>query len=116
VAAITVADAPGWQTQLQDPPLKARIDRLKHDLQTERPPHDYGRVWLLWASTKMPGLLDKLQQQELVEMIWKHQQADGGWSIRTFASPEAWGRGTESKNCAESPSLDGRPATGIRRA
>jgi hypothetical protein len=40
VAAIAVADAPGWQTHLQDPPLKAGIDRLNHYLQTERPPHD----------------------------------------------------------------------------
>jgi squalene-hopene/tetraprenyl-beta-curcumene cyclase len=112
VAAIAVADAPGWQMHLEDPPLKAKISRLKHYLQTERPPHDYGRVLLLWVSAKMPGLLDKVQQQELVEMIWKHQQADGGWSIRTFASPEAWGRGNRAAKLRGEAEFERPPSDG----
>lgn len=96
VAAIAVADAPGWLATLHDPALQDGVERLKHYLRTERPPHDYGRVLLLWASARMPGLLEKTQQQTLIEMIWKHQQGDGGWSIRTFAAPEAWGRGNRA--------------------
>jgi squalene-hopene/tetraprenyl-beta-curcumene cyclase len=34
VAAMAVADAPGWHTHAKDPPLKARIDGLKHYRQT----------------------------------------------------------------------------------
>jgi hypothetical protein len=104
--------------------IRAGVEHLKHYLQTERPPHDYGRVLLLWASTKMPDLLDKVRQQELVKMIWKHQQADGGWSIRTFAPPAAWGCGNRAEKLRGEPEF-GRPpsdghgdhrAAGIRRA
>jgi hypothetical protein len=57
-------------------------------------------------------------------MIWKHQQADGGWSIRTFASPEAWGSGNRAEKLRGErefgrPASDGhgdRRATGIGRA
>ena len=51
VAAIAVADAPGWLKNLQDPAAVARRRwHLKHYLRTAQPPHDYGRVLLLWAS------------------------------------------------------------------
>jgi squalene-hopene/tetraprenyl-beta-curcumene cyclase len=103
VAAIAVADAPGWLANLKEPSLNAAVTRLKHYLRTQSPPHDYGRVLLLWTSTKMPGLLDKVQRQQVVEMIFKHQQADGGWSIRTFAAPEAWGRGNRSQKLRSEP-------------
>ena len=110
VAAIAVA--PGWQANLSDTQRKAGVENLKHYLRTERPPHDYGQVLLPWASARMPVLLDKLQQQTLIEMIWRHQQADGGWSIRTFAAPEAWGRGNRVlKRAGEGLSSDDRQAT-----
>jgi squalene-hopene/tetraprenyl-beta-curcumene cyclase len=112
VAAIAVADAPGWLTNLKEPSLNAAVTRLNHYLRTQSPPHDYGRVLLLWTSTKMPGLLDKVQQQEIVAMIFKHQQADGGWSIRTFAAPEAWGRGNRSQKLHGEPEFTRPPSDG----
>jgi len=112
IAAIAVADAPGWLTNLKEPSLDAAVTRLKHYLRTQSPPHDYGRVLLLWTSTKMPGLLDKVQQQEVIEMIFKHQQADGGWSIRTFATPEAWGRGNRSQKLRSEPEFTRPPSDG----
>ncbi len=51
----------------------------------------------------MPGLLDKEQRQRLVDRVWKHQQPDGGWSIRTFAAPEAWGRGNRAEKLRSEP-------------
>lgn len=30
-------------------------------------------------------------------MIFKHQRADGGWSIRAFALPEQWGSGNRAE-------------------
>jgi squalene-hopene/tetraprenyl-beta-curcumene cyclase len=112
IAAIAVADAPGWLAGLKDPALKGGVERLKHYLKTERPPHDYGRILLLWASTRMPGLLDKEQQEALVEMVWKHQQADGGWSIRTFAAPEAWGSGIRAGKLRGEPEFQHPPSDG----
>ena len=103
VAAIAAADAPGWLAKPKPASLQSGVERLKHYLQTERPPHDYGRMLLLWASERMPGLLDRQQHQALVEMIWKHQRTDGGWSIRTFAAPEAWGRGNRAEKLRGEP-------------
>ncbi len=106
VAAIAVADAPGWLKNLQDSSLRAGVDRLKQYLRTARPPHDYGRVLLLWASARMPDLLTKDQQRTLVEMIERHQRDDGGWSIRTFAAPEEWGRGNRAAKLRREPEFN----------
>jgi squalene-hopene/tetraprenyl-beta-curcumene cyclase len=106
VAAIAVADAPGWLKNLQDSSLRAGVDRLKQYLRTARPPHDYGRVLLLWASARMPDLLTKDQQRTLIEMIERHQCDDGGWSIRTFAAPEEWGRGNRAAKLRREPEFN----------
>jgi len=39
------------------------------------------KIYLLWASSKLPGLLDKSQRSALVATILSKQQPDGGWSL-----------------------------------
>lgn len=112
VAAMAAATAPGWLANLKDPKLQAAVDRLKNFLRTEKPPHDYGRVLLLWASTRMPDLLDAAKKQELMEMIWRYQRPDGGWSIRTFAAPEAWGKGNRAAKLRKEPEFTDPPSDG----
>ena len=51
----------------------------------------------------MPDLLTKEQQRTLVEMVERHQRDDGGWSLRTFAAPEAWGRGNRAAKLRGEP-------------
>lgn len=101
VAALAVAAAPGWRAELALAPDRTAeqqgVARLIKHLQTEKPPHDYARIWLLWAGTQLPELLTDQQRRQLFEMVWKHQQKDGGWSIRTFAAPEAWGDGRRAE-------------------
>jgi squalene-hopene/tetraprenyl-beta-curcumene cyclase len=60
--------------------------------------HDYknqsllNRVYLLWASTKLPGLLDAEQQKSIVAEVLAKQRADGGWSLPTMARKwRGWG-------------------------
>ena len=43
------------------------------------------RVVLLWASTKLPGLLGHELQKSLVDEIVGAQQRDGGWSLSSLA-------------------------------
>ena len=43
------------------------------------------RVVLLWASTKLAGLLDKKREQSLVEQVLANQRPDGGWSLPSLA-------------------------------
>ena len=57
---------------------------------------DYDRTDLLWTASEYPGLLDERRKRELVDMLFAHQQFDGGWSIRTFATPEEWGKGNRA--------------------
>ncbi len=42
------------------------------------------RVMLLWASTKLRGLLTSPQQKAIVEAAMRKQQADGGFSLSSF--------------------------------
>lgn len=43
------------------------------------------RVCLLWASTKLPGLLNQQQQQTIVNEVLSRQQKDGGWRLASIA-------------------------------
>ena len=97
VAAMAAATAPGWLKGLEDKTLQASVGKLKKYLRETKPPHDYARLLLLWTATRVPELLDDSSQQKLVSAVWKHQRKDGGWSMRTFAKPEEWGRGNRAE-------------------
>jgi squalene-hopene/tetraprenyl-beta-curcumene cyclase len=98
VAARAVGNAPGWLAQQRGTPVEAQVNRLIDYLRAERKLQgDYDRTDLLWAATEFPGLLDAAGEQQLVQMIFSHQRQDGGWSIRSFALPEEWGKGNRAE-------------------
>jgi squalene-hopene/tetraprenyl-beta-curcumene cyclase len=106
VAALAAATAPGWLSDVEagsDDDLKGRIARLRTYLHDTQPPHDYGRVLLLQASTRFPGLVDAAGTAEIAAMIKRYPRDDGGWSIRTFAAPESWGRGNRADKLRAEP-------------
>lgn len=97
VAARAVGNAPGWQEQQRGTPIEAKIDQLKAFLQAEgKMQGDYDRTDLLWAASEFPGLLNAKREQQLVEMIERHQRLDGGWAMRSFVKPEEWGKGNRA--------------------
>jgi squalene-hopene/tetraprenyl-beta-curcumene cyclase len=104
VAARAVANAPGWLAAQRGTPMAAQVDLMRRFL---REPHklqgDYDRTDLLWTASEFPGLIDPAKKQELVQMILAHQQIDGGWSIRTFATPEEWGKGNRAAKLHAEP-------------
>ncbi|MCX7422044.1 MAG: hypothetical protein NT013_21230 [Planctomycetia bacterium] len=115
VAAMAVATAPGWLQKLaetKNEKLLASVEKLKTYLLTESAPHDYGRVLLLWANSRMKGLLDDTKQREFIDMLAKHQREDGGWSIRTFAAPESWGRGNRAEKLKAEAEFANPPSDG----
>lgn len=112
VAAMAVGTAPGWLADLKDDAVKAGVDKLRNYLKTTKPPHDYSRVLLLWASSRLPGLVTDAQRAELVDLVFKHQRADGGWSMRTFATPEAWGGGNRAGKLKGEPEFANPPSDG----
>ena len=111
VAALAISAAPDFLGSL-DPQQTAAVNKLEKYLQTQTPPHDYGRLLLLWTSTAMTDLLTRQQRQTIVEMLWTHQQADGGWSIRTFSSPDKWGGGNRAEKLRAEPEFKQPPSDG----
>lgn len=112
VAAMAIGTAPGWLAGIEDDATKTAVERLRTYLRDTPPPHDYGRLLLLWASTRMPGLLTDERRAELAEMVWRHQRPDGGWSIRTFAAPGAWGGGNRRAKLEAEPEFADPPSDG----
>jgi len=96
VAAMAIATAPGYLQSLS-PAHQAQRQRLLQYFKNTPPTHDYLRLLLLWVSTRLPGVMTEAEQQETIAMIFKHQRADGGWSVRTFATPESWGDGSRAR-------------------
>ncbi len=112
VAAMAVGVAPGWLSGLTDQRLMAGVERLKDYFRKVEPPHDYGRAVLLWASARLPGLLDDRKKAEIIEMIRRKQRADGGWSIRSFAKPEQWGDGGRAEKLRSENEFADPPSDG----
>lgn len=116
VALMAVSAAPDWPASIPQADKRAQIqqglDKLRTYLRTETPPHDYSRVLLLWASARDPELLTRPQREDLTAMLWRHQQSDGSWSLRTFAAPEAWGRGNRANKLREEPEFETPPGDG----
>lgn len=111
--AMAVASAPGWLDSIrQDEELQAKVELLKTYIRETKPQHDYARVLQLWTSLRLAGILNGEQQQATVKLIRDQQREDGGWSIRTFATPEQWGSGNRAGKIRaepdfESPASDG---------
>lgn len=116
VAAMAVAAAPGWLDSLSDDDksqsLKNKIALLQHYLRTEQPPHDYGRVVLLWAAARMPDLLTSEETEKLKATLLSKQHADGSWAMRDFAAPEQWGGGNRAEKLRAEEEFSQPPGDG----
>jgi squalene-hopene/tetraprenyl-beta-curcumene cyclase len=98
VAARAVANAPGWLSRQHGTQVEVHVNLLKKFLSQEgKMQGDYDRTDLLWTGSEFSGLLDARKTQSLIDMVFAHQPLDGGWSIRTFALPEEWGKGNRAE-------------------
>jgi squalene-hopene/tetraprenyl-beta-curcumene cyclase len=80
LAAIAVGTAPGnyaANPDIQDQ-LKLLRDYLQQRADTE---HLFNRAMVLWASSKLPGVLTPMQRQAIIEAAIAKQHEDGGWSM-----------------------------------
>jgi squalene-hopene/tetraprenyl-beta-curcumene cyclase len=93
--------------------VKSGIERMKQYLRKTTPPHDYGRVLLLWADSRLPGLIKSAsEKQAIVDRIFSLQKPDGGWSLRSFSSPESWGNGNRDEKLRTEPEYANPPSDG----
>lgn len=83
LAALAVGVAPeDYQSR---PNVRANVDALKTYLtaqQETQPMHN--RLLLVWASTRLRGLLTDAQRKSIVGAVLHSQQADGGWTIASI--------------------------------
>lgn len=83
LAAIAVGLAPGdyrSAPQMQQN-LKLLSGYFNREYQTQTL---LNRISLLWASAKVPGILDAGRQQSIIGEIFGKQRADGGWSASSL--------------------------------
>jgi len=83
LAAIAVGVAPG--EYLDSPEAQSGLKLLRDYLNRESADQStINRVFLLWASSKLPGLLSREQQNAIIEEALSRQQADGGWRLASI--------------------------------
>jgi squalene-hopene/tetraprenyl-beta-curcumene cyclase len=87
LAAITVGTAPEQYGSTPDiqPKIGALRDYLNRQFATQS---TINRAALLWASAKLPGLIDLERRQSIITEITNQQQSDGGWRLSLLSWPK----------------------------
>jgi hypothetical protein len=79
-AAVAVGIAP--DNYASDPKIQPNLALLKSYLRREAPNQPLiNRVALLWASSKLPGLMTDAERKTLATEVAAKQHEDGGWSL-----------------------------------
>lgn len=100
LAAVAVGIAPGNYRATPE---------IQNDI---RPLHEYlnrefaaqttiNRVLLLWASAKLPGLLEPDRQKAIIDELLEKQQADGGWSLSSLSGDWKRADGTPQETTSD---------------
>lgn len=50
------------------------------------------RVELLWAATRLHGLIDSNRQSEIIRHVFSAQRVDGGWNTSSLVVVQGWNR------------------------
>ncbi len=89
LAAIAVGTAPG--NYRARPEIQNNLKMLREYLNRECTAQTaINRVVLLWASAKVPGLLEPQQQKAIIKEVLDKQQSEGGWSLASMVG--SWKR------------------------
>ena len=105
LAAIAVGRAP--DNYQHDAKIQENLRLLRGFLRREYDQQPLlNKVYVLWASARLPGLLDEKERAALVATLASRQQSDGGWSVNDLGT---WKRHDDT---AEETKSDGL-ATGL---
>jgi squalene-hopene/tetraprenyl-beta-curcumene cyclase len=106
MAAIGAGHAPdGYASK---PAARAGIARLRAYFEKNPPPDLHHATMLLWASTRLDGLVTAERRDATIDRLRALQRPDGGWNLPSLGS---WKRRDGTPNDPEAPS-DGY-ATGV---
>jgi len=90
LGAIAAGTAPGDYRSA--PEIRSNLQTLSEYLQQGfRGESLINRVFLLWASAKLPGILNADQQKSIIDEVLSKQRSDGGWSTSSLVI-ETWKR------------------------
>jgi squalene-hopene/tetraprenyl-beta-curcumene cyclase len=82
LAAIAIGTAPGNGIASTSGDSKERLDSLRDYLKKNYASQSlHNRVWMLWASSSLDGLLTPVEKDQLIEQLLAKQLASGGWSL-----------------------------------
>lgn len=89
LAALAVGIAPEDYRSRADiqPNLKMLRDFLNRQYPEQSIAND---IVLLWASTKLPNLVEPDRRTNIIDEIRKHQRDDGGWALSRLVCPKGW--------------------------
>jgi squalene-hopene/tetraprenyl-beta-curcumene cyclase len=83
LAAVAVGSAPGGYAASAD--IQKNVELLRGYLTKQAADqHTLNKLMLLWASTKLTGLLTPAEREALVAEVFSKQQPDGGWSTASL--------------------------------
>jgi squalene-hopene/tetraprenyl-beta-curcumene cyclase len=73
-----------------DPAVRDHVERLRQYLLLHYAAQPtMNQLYVLWASTQMPGLLNESQRADLIKKVASLQRPDGGWSLPTVDEQKA---------------------------
>ena len=85
IAAVAVGTAP--ESYRLAPKIQQNLKLLREYLEREYATQPtINRVMLLWASAKLPEVVEPRQRRAIIDEVLRQQQKDGGWAL----SPLAW--------------------------
>jgi squalene-hopene/tetraprenyl-beta-curcumene cyclase len=101
--AIAAALATGYAPDdyAHGPSARPGLERLRSYFRKTPPPDLHHQSMLLWASTRLGGLMDCPQQEATIRAIRALQRSDGGWCLPSLGS---WKRRDGAANDPGSPS------------
>jgi squalene-hopene/tetraprenyl-beta-curcumene cyclase len=106
LAAVGVGAAP--DAYAATPAVQPGLQRLRSYLRTTPSPDLHHETFLLWASTRLDGLMDGPRREATIRTLRALQRPDGGWNLPSLGK---WTRRDGQPNPPDAPS-DGY-ATGL---
>lgn len=87
MALMAAATTPDWLDDLREEKLLRQLEKMKQYVR-DSATNNHHRLLRLWASSRVPGLLEAAEREAVIEMIERRQLADGGWSVQSFDQAE----------------------------
>lgn len=95
-AAVAVGNAP--QGYAETPAAKRGLEGVQKFLKDHPAPSLHDRMWLLWASVKVDGLMTEANRRATVRELLALQRSDGGWSLPSLGDFKRWDGTPNDKN------------------